>query len=654
MIIADLIRALQQGGDPNAAILAGAQAPAMSPAVSTALGAAATNTNLNTDAAVAEEEAKRRAAAAVTDAGLDPRPNIPNVPIPTPRPQPPPPPTTTPEGIKTPITNPAPAAASPRMMQSPPDLANMYIELVRKNQNAAALDSGLSTIAAGLSKYPENRAALLRGASDRSGQQQLTSADIINLQKMQVENQALMIRQAAKGGLMKKYNLDRDTIDYLDASGKLDEVIQHHNTQNLTHVVHSDGSTAFYDQRSGKKVIDTSAPKASDDQKALDAVNAGRVAKGEAPIDMETFITTVKRDKPQEPNATDKAALEQINEERKAKGLPPADMETYVTTIKRDPQQPANAADVQTLLQINMERKAKGEAPITMEEYQKKVKREPRAAADEADRLALEAINADRKAEGRPPMTREHYITKVKRQGVTVNVGPQGQQFPTPPQGQDYVRNEDGTIKVGDDGKPTLYTVAGAQPTTIDLAKKEREETEAQRKVNKAKIQQTMASNNVSNAVDTALEHVDKLGVVGFGSDVSRSRLLPAGRAPHIFDSAVSTINANSAISALQAMREASPHGGALGNVTDFENRMLSATTAALDKFADPATITKNLIRIKAMFITLNEQRYDDKADPEAPAKFERALKENIDELSVAHMNKKKSAGQSKIERVKP
>ena len=62
---------------------------------------------------------------------------------------------------------------------------------------------------------------------------------------MQVENQALQIRQAAKAGLMKKYNFGRDTVDYLDASGKLDEVIKAHETQALQQVTECRNWTGF-------------------------------------------------------------------------------------------------------------------------------------------------------------------------------------------------------------------------------------------------------------------------------------------------------------------------------------------------------------------------------------------------------------------------
>src|SRR3954469_16767360 len=85
-----------------------------------------------------------------------------------------------PQGQMTPVTNPQPADKAPAATQSPPDLANMYIELMKKNQNAAQLDSGLTTIAAGFSKYPETRAALLNAAGHHAGgSMSLSAQDLI-------------------------------------------------------------------------------------------------------------------------------------------------------------------------------------------------------------------------------------------------------------------------------------------------------------------------------------------------------------------------------------------------------------------------------------------------------------------------------------------
>lgn len=550
-----------------------------------------------------------------------------------PGPPPSPPPASAPQGVRTPVTNPMPSDAAPRTMQSPPDLANMYLTLMKDNKNAAALDSGATLIAAGLSNRPENRSALIQGALNQKQGHQITAADIVNLQKMQIENQALAIRQAAKGGLMKKYRLDRDTLDYLDASGKLDEVIKHHNTQNLVQGTDAGtGQTSFYNASTGEKVVDIGGPKKPEtqfiegkdgqelrrrdtgelilpgvgtkpleDQVKLDAINAERTKAGQAPVTMEDYLKTIKRDAPQEPNAADRAALDQINAERKASGKPAMAMEDFVKSVKRTDQ-------------------------------------------NEQNKAVLDQINAERSAAGKKPMTTEEFL-KLKGGGVTVNVGPNGEKFPAPAQGQDYIRNEDGTVKVGTDGKPTLYTIQGAEPLTADTEKKHREESEAKLKKDKANIQKAMTANNVVSAADRALELVNKPGVTGLGNKLVRS-LSPGGMPSDSYDAAVSTISSNTAISALQAMRESSPTGGALGNVTDYENRMLSSTIADLRSAQRSEDAERALIRVKATFATMLAQRYEGKEGDDA--RFRRDLQQNIDEMTVEHVNRKNARGESK------
>ncbi len=601
MNIADLILALQNGQNPNAAVMASMQAPGGGfPAVQPP----------------------------GDDASPVPTPPpsaTPSVPIPQPRPPgappAPPPEPPTPTGAKTPITNPMPSEGAPRIMQSPPDLSNMYLKLVNDNQNAAALDRNMSLIAAGFSKYPEIRSGLISGAMNKSGQQHLSSQDILNLQKVQLENQALAVRQAAKAGLMKKYNLSRDSLDYLDASGKLDEVVKAHETQALQQVTNAEtGQVSLHHGITGKHIADVGGPKdqRTEDERAFADVNAGRVAAGQVPYTREEYIKTVKRDQPQEPNATDIAALDQINRENAAAGRPKVSMEDYVKTIKRD----------------------------------------PRAAANEQDALNLAAINKERPADKQ--MTMEHYLTKVKSRGTTVNVGPQGQTFPTPKQGFDYKRNEDGTVYVNPDTKqPEVYPIAGGtgadEATKIgaEARKLTREETEAEEKKNKARWHQISSTSNILNASDRALELVNKLGVTGIGSRISRA-ISPGGFPSDSYDAQLSTIDSNTALLELQRMRDASTTGASgLGSVTDFEQKMLASTIANLRSAQQSSDAEAGLLRVKAMFKTLVENRFDDKVDKDSPAKFEAALQKNLREVAADHANKNKS-GTSTFKNIKP
>ena len=211
-----------------------------------------------------------------------------------------------------------------------------------------------------------------------------------------------------------------------------------------------------------------------------------------------------------------------------------------------------------------------------------------------------------------------------------VNVGPQGQQFPTPPQGQDYVRNEDGTVKIGEDGKPTLFTVAGAEPLSIDLAKKTREEQEAQLKKDRHKIQETFASSNVGNAVDTAYREADKWGASGTGSGLARNLPFMETRTGTI-DAALNTVKSNASFTALQQMRDASPTGGALGAVSDLENKLLAGTIADLRPNQSTEELKKGLLRVKAAFHVLATNKYKEGET----AKFNTDLQDEINRLTV-------------------
>ena len=198
---------------------------------------------------------------------LDAQGAMPGPPGPPPQPAGPPPPTA-PQGAQTAFTNPQPNDRAPNITQSPPDLANMYVKLMKDNQNAAALDSGATLIAAGLSNNLSTRAALINSASGGGGRGAggITSADIINLQKQQQAQQDAMTRKAALGGLMKQYKMTPDQIQYLEASGKLDEVIKHYSTENLSMVTDGEGQVHAVAPRSGKVIAKIGEAKPDDTQ----------------------------------------------------------------------------------------------------------------------------------------------------------------------------------------------------------------------------------------------------------------------------------------------------------------------------------------------------------------------------------------------------
>lgn len=99
----------------------------------------------------------------------------------------------------------------------------------------------------------------------------------------------------------------------------------------------------------------------------------------------------------------------------------------------------------------------------------------------------------------------------------------------------------------------------------------------------------------VLGKVDEALSHVGGWTTGVTGAQLSK---VPGGEA-YTLARDVDTIKANLGFDTLAAMRAASPTGGALGAVSDFENKMLQSTVAALDLGLPEPEVRKNLEQVR-------------------------------------------------------
>lgn len=88
-------------------------------------------------------------------------------------------------------------------------------------------------------------------------------------------------------------------------------------------------------------------------------------------------------------------------------------------------------------------------------------------------------------------------------------------------------------------------------------------------------------------------------GVVGIGS-----AMIP-GTPAYNLARTIDTIRANVGFQALQAMRDASPTGGALGQVSEQENRLLQATLGSLDIGQGEAQLRANMAKVRQHFSNL-------------------------------------------------
>lgn len=183
------------------------------------------------------------------------------------------------------------------------------------------------------------------------------------------------------------------------------------------------------------------------------------------------------------------------------------------------------------------------------------------------------------------------------RSSVNVNTGDSGPRreffgLPNLPSGYDYMRDQTGAPVVGQDGAVQLVPIAGG-PDARDIAEAEaKAATRADQRENKAF--------NVLDTVDRAVGQIKDANfpVTGF---FSVANAVP-GTAAHDLSNTLNTIKANTGFDALQAMRDASPTGGALGAVSEMENRLLQSQIAALEQSQSKEQLLSNLARVRATY----------------------------------------------------
>lgn len=201
----------------------------------------------------------------------------------------------------------------------------------------------------------------------------------------------------------------------------------------------------------------------------------------------------------------------------------------------------------------------------------------------------------------------QDWMIDNRRAGATqVNVGPTGVDYGAPPKDMAWLRNPDGTVRLDDRGAPMAVVVSGS-PTDQDRVKSiadmagqaiEGAEAEA------AAAETTMRTGSV---VLEDIERVrDKIEdspwyqpTAGFfGSILSNV----AGTEAADVKALTTTIRANIGFDRLQAMRDASPTGGALGNVTVQELERLESVLGSLSQSQGEEQLLENIDRLNRIY----------------------------------------------------
>lgn len=142
-----------------------------------------------------------------------------------------------------------------------------------------------------------------------------------------------------------------------------------------------------------------------------------------------------------------------------------------------------------------------------------------------------------------------------------------------------------------------LYFKIGGEVPLTTAERKEQKELE---KIGRAESDAQVGASNVIDAINKARALAGR-GNFGFMPVTGAGSLLNwiPGTTGRDLEGQLDTIKANMGFDKLQQMRANSPTGGALGAVSDFENKMLQATIANLETSQSHEQFMENLQRVE-------------------------------------------------------
>ncbi|MGX5659992.1 hypothetical protein ACWKWV_09760 [Castellaniella ginsengisoli] len=170
-------------------------------------------------------------------------------------------------------------------------------------------------------------------------------------------------------------------------------------------------------------------------------------------------------------------------------------------------------------------------------------------------------------------------------------------------------------LKSGTSGRQVVDTPSGVQivdtrtgvamPATAGgtplMGQRAQDATEAQRKTSAARAQARLGFNDATNSLDnlaaTAQELANHPSLGGITGIQGVFPNIPGGGAANA-EAQLKNLKSRVGFAVLQAMREASKTGGALGAISDKENELLQNNLAALDTAQSPEEFRRQLLRI--------------------------------------------------------
>ncbi len=186
-------------------------------------------------------------------------------------------------------------------------------------------------------------------------------------------------------------------------------------------------------------------------------------------------------------------------------------------------------------------------------------------------------------------------LGKSRSQNINVNTGQPQRAFPglaDLPKGYDLVRDSAGNPVVGPDGNIQMLPIRGGPAET-------KAEKLAEVKQNARNIRQQTAD-IIGGKVNEARNLIGSSAIPITGG-FSVLAGIP-GTEAHNLGEILDTIRSNVGFDKLQALRDASPQGGALGQVTEREHRLLQSAIASLAQSQSEEQLLQNLAQVEAIY----------------------------------------------------
>lgn len=163
-----------------------------------------------------------------------------------------------------------------------------------------------------------------------------------------------------------------------------------------------------------------------------------------------------------------------------------------------------------------------------------------------------------------------------------VNIGPNGEQFGNPGEGLVWARNPDNSVKLDERGAPIAIPYKGGKVYEEQLR---RDEAAAS-----GEVKDSAKSNVVLQNLDRALAAINTNPTFTTGLGAQATGWI-GGSPARALEAVLDPIRANIGFDQLQDMRDASPTGGALGQVTVRELELLQSVLGNIDPEAGPQVI---------------------------------------------------------------